>query len=257
MATVVLKPGAYTVRAAHTSNVASRSGTGTFGGAALVAGQIVLLTAQSTASENGPYIIRAGAWDRIAHPGGTLRAGENWYIEAGTYAGKTYQVTTDNPIVLGTTNLTVALWAGGLLDLPAAVREVRVELYISGVLPGVTAVYAAPGTVAQGMAAACRVFSPIQPGLGTPPSWTLTGLYAELDTAPGGADTLVVTVMKSTGGGAYANTTATCTITGAGKTASDEAHNPTFTSGDWAAVKVQGGGSAADLHITLVFLRTV
>lgn len=117
MATLNLKRGTYTVKAAHASNVASLSGTGTFGGTALVAGDKVLLTAQSTASQNGPYFVRAGAWDRIAHEG-TLRTGDEWYVETGTYAGKTYQLTTANPITLGSTSLAIAQ-AGGSGMAPA------------------------------------------------------------------------------------------------------------------------------------------
>lgn len=113
MATQNRRPGSYNVKAIHhTGNVASLSGTGTYGGVALSAGDIVLLTAQSAPAENGPYVVRAGAWDRIAH-WGTLRAGDAWSCEAGTAAGKTYQLTTAGAIVLGTTSLTIAQAGGG------------------------------------------------------------------------------------------------------------------------------------------------
>lgn len=111
MATQNRRPGGYTVKAVHTSNVASLSGAGTYGGVALSAGDPVLLTGQSSGAENGPYVVRSGAWDRIAH-WGTLRAGDSWFCEGGTSAGKTYQLTTTGDIVLGTTSLTLAQVGG-------------------------------------------------------------------------------------------------------------------------------------------------
>lgn len=52
------------VMVVSTANVASLSGTTTIDSQALVAGNRVLLTAQSTGSQNGPWTIAAGAWTR-------------------------------------------------------------------------------------------------------------------------------------------------------------------------------------------------
>lgn len=57
----------YHVDAACTSNIASRSGLAvTCQGVALnTAGMRVLLTAQSSGAQNGPYVVAAGAWQQV------------------------------------------------------------------------------------------------------------------------------------------------------------------------------------------------
>lgn len=52
------------VVAASTANVAALTGTMTIDGIALVAGDRVLLKDQTTASQNGVYVVAAGAWTR-------------------------------------------------------------------------------------------------------------------------------------------------------------------------------------------------
>jgi phage-related tail fiber protein len=54
------------VRAATTGNLAALSGTLTIDGVALVAGNRVLVKDQSTASQNGVYVVASGAWSRAA-----------------------------------------------------------------------------------------------------------------------------------------------------------------------------------------------
>lgn len=53
-----------TARAVSLANISPLSGTLAVDGVALVAGDIVLLTAQSTPSENGAWVVDAGAWSR-------------------------------------------------------------------------------------------------------------------------------------------------------------------------------------------------
>lgn len=84
----------------------------------------VLLTAQSTASENGIWDVSATAWTRsidangqydfvrgtqVVASRGTLRAGQTWWL------------TTAEPYTIGTTALTWALLAGGDGGSPATV----------------------------------------------------------------------------------------------------------------------------------------
>lgn len=52
------------VRAASTANIATLSGTMTIDGVALIAGDRVLVKDQTTASQNGIYVVAAGAWTR-------------------------------------------------------------------------------------------------------------------------------------------------------------------------------------------------
>ena len=54
------------VKAATVANIASLSGTMTIDGVALVAGDRVLVKDQTTASQNGIYVVAAGAWTRAS-----------------------------------------------------------------------------------------------------------------------------------------------------------------------------------------------
>ncbi len=76
----------------------------------------------------------------------------------------------------------------------------------------------------------------------------LRRLYANLLTAPGGADTVAFTIQKSSDNGAtWSDTTLTCTITGAAKGNSDTTHAPAVAAGDLLAVKmVSSAATAAD-----------
>ena len=81
---------------------------------------------------------------------------------------------------------------------------------------------------------------------------TIRNLAASLITAPGGADTVVFTVQKSSDNGAtWTDTALTCTISAAGKAASDLTHSASLTAGDLLAVKaVSSAGTAADATVT-------
>ena len=75
----------------------------------------------------------------------------------------------------------------------------------------------------------------------------LRNLRASLGTAPGGADTVVFTVRKSSDNGAtWGATTLTCTISAANKSASDVANFPAVAAGDLLSVEmVSSAGTAA------------
>ena len=68
-------------------------------------------------------------------------------------------------------------------------------------------------------------------------------LYCYLGTAPGGADTVIVTVRKNA-----SDQATTCTITGAGQTCNDTTNTFTTAAGDRLAIKaVSSAGTAAAL----------
>ncbi len=96
------------VRAVATSNI-TRSGTQTIDGVSLVAGDRVLLTGQSTGSQNGVYVVAAGAWSRAtdADASAEVTAGMFcWVAEGTTYADTFWRLTTNDAITLDTTALT-------------------------------------------------------------------------------------------------------------------------------------------------------
>ncbi len=99
------------VNAVATSNVTSLSGTQTIDGVALAVGQRVLLTAQTTASQNGPYVVQSGTWTRPTTEGtvtGELDPGATWLILGGTvYADTSWRMNTTGTITPGTTSITI------------------------------------------------------------------------------------------------------------------------------------------------------
>jgi hypothetical protein len=73
--------------AVATTNQASMTGLAvTIDGVALsTAGMRVLLTGQTTASQNGPWVVAAGAWTRpTTDANNELETGALWFIEKGT-----------------------------------------------------------------------------------------------------------------------------------------------------------------------------
>jgi hypothetical protein len=95
------------------ANVATLSGLLTIDGVTLVAGQRVLLTAQTTSSQNGPYVAASGAWARPTgdnSPNNELALGSFWFVEQGTtYAATQWRLAspTSGTITPGTTAITI------------------------------------------------------------------------------------------------------------------------------------------------------
>lgn len=107
------------VRAASTANVTLASALtngSTMDGVTLATGDRVLLKNQTTASENGIYVVVAsGAAGRSvdADASAEVTAGLAVTVEQGTANGdKVFMLTTDGPIVLGTTSLTFSPLGG-------------------------------------------------------------------------------------------------------------------------------------------------
>src|SRR5690606_32085329 len=103
------------------SNVASLSGLATtVDGVDLDTDSMaVVLTAQDDATENGPWLVHAGAWTRPASfAAGESASGKIFFIRSGTsHAEQTWAVTTDAPDdVIDTDDLTLEQIAG--LGLP-------------------------------------------------------------------------------------------------------------------------------------------
>jgi hypothetical protein len=107
------------VRAATTSNLAALSGEITVDGVALVAGDRVLVKNQTTARNNGIYVVAAGAWTRatdsddvaelvnqqvqvtaLTYPAVNINGGTRWL--------QTTPNTTAAPLVVGTSNIVYA-----------------------------------------------------------------------------------------------------------------------------------------------------
>lgn len=101
------------VRTAALSNIAL-SGFQTVSGVSLVDGDRVLPIGQSSAQQNGIYVVRAGAWVRAPDADSSAKVTGGMYtlVTEGAQAGYGYVLTTPDPIVLGTTPLTFSLFSG-------------------------------------------------------------------------------------------------------------------------------------------------
>lgn len=103
------------VRAATTANI-TLSGTQTIDGISVLVGDRVLVKDQTTGSANGIYLVASGAWTRTtdADVSAEMTAGLSVMVEEGTEnADKQFTLTTNGPIVLGTTALTFATTGSG------------------------------------------------------------------------------------------------------------------------------------------------
>lgn len=93
------------------------SGTQTISGVALVAGDRVLVAGQTTASQNGVYIVASGAWTRAtdSDTDSELR-GYQYLITAGTFINAKYRNTNESAITVGTTAITYVVSQGAETD---------------------------------------------------------------------------------------------------------------------------------------------
>ncbi len=97
------------VRAATTANIdLTTGGLLTIDGVGLAAGNRALVKNQTTASQNGIYVVASGAWTRAtdADTDAEVSSGMAVFVEEGTTNGnQQWVLSTDNPITLGTTAL--------------------------------------------------------------------------------------------------------------------------------------------------------
>lgn len=104
------------VRARANGNQATLSGAQTIDGVSCVAGDRVALFDQTTTTEDGIYVVAAGAWSRAADfDAGDAVAGAVFAVEEGTtYGDQFFQVTNNKGSdVVGTDNLALAQIGSG------------------------------------------------------------------------------------------------------------------------------------------------
>ena len=99
---------------ATTGNI-TLSGTQTIDGIAVTAGDRVLVKDQSTASQNGIYVVSASAWSRAtdADTAAEFNSGVFFFVEKGTdNADNGFVMNQDADIVFGTTDITFSQFSG-------------------------------------------------------------------------------------------------------------------------------------------------
>lgn len=102
------------VRAATTGNI-TLSGAQTIDGVSVIAGDRVLVKAQSTGSANGIYLAASGSWTRATDfDAASELVGASCFVSEGSTLGNSVWVmTTDAPITIGTTSLVFVQTNGG------------------------------------------------------------------------------------------------------------------------------------------------
>lgn len=102
------------VRAATTANI-TLSGLQTVDGVSLASNDRVLVKNQTTATDNGIYVVASGTWSRASDMDSApefLLA--TCFVSEGTVAGNTsWTMTTDGPIVVGSTAIVWVQTGGG------------------------------------------------------------------------------------------------------------------------------------------------
>lgn len=101
------------VRAASTANVTVSSAPATLDGVTLANGDRVLLKNQTAGAENGSYTFTA-AGSALTRTTDGIGPNSFWFVEEGsTNADTAWVITTNAPIVVGTTSLTIAQFGAG------------------------------------------------------------------------------------------------------------------------------------------------
>jgi hypothetical protein len=91
----------------------SLTGTQTIDDVAVIDGDRVLVIGQTTASQNGIYVVAAGAWSRSADAdSGSELTGLGVWVNAGTLYADSGWTCTNDSVTLGTTSITFAQFNG-------------------------------------------------------------------------------------------------------------------------------------------------
>jgi len=129
------------VKVATTENI-TLSGTQTIDEVSVVAGDRVLVKNQSTASENGIYVVSAGSWSRAddANSNDSVTAGMFVFVEEGTVNSDSgFVLTTNGPITLGTTSLSYTQFSGaGQVTAGAGLTKTGNTLDVGGTADRIT-----------------------------------------------------------------------------------------------------------------------
>jgi len=262
------------------ANLAALSGTLTIQGVTLVAGDRVLVAAQTVGTANGIYIVAAGAWTRaLDYAAGSAALGAYVFANNGTYVHTGWECTTVGNV--GAVALTFAQrYAGGdiLQNAPqagAGTNGVQIgpgtDLVTRTACTHAFTTYVTPTTLVYGINAGIASSAVGTVRYAWPGTLTSTGdvtqvfyrfqqrsivqgLFINLRTAPGVGQSVVVTLLKSTTGvaGSGVPTAMVATIAGAATSATNYLTSVDFAQGDFLAVQITGVGNAnaaADLTI--------
>lgn len=144
------------VRVVAQSNVAL-TGLQTIDGVTLVAGNRILLVAQTDAKQNGVYIAASGAWSRATTEDETSELkGAFWLVNEGTLGQKTQWIVNNSTApVIGTDNITIVQFGATTVysasnGVTLVGSDFRAQVVASGgILTGASGLYVDTGIVAR------------------------------------------------------------------------------------------------------------
>ncbi|MBX3583664.1 MAG: hypothetical protein KF810_17395 [Rhizobiaceae bacterium] len=183
-------------RLATTGNI-TLSGLQTVDGETTVANDRVLVKAQTDETHNGIWIAQAGSWFRARdfdQNRDITKGTRVTVIEGSTLAGKEYQITTSNPIALGTDDITFAETlssnAGSSAAAAEAARDDAVVAKDAAVSAAGTATSAAgAASSSAGNAATSESNASSSAGTATAAAGTATAAAGAASTSAGNAAT--------------------------------------------------------------------
>ena len=249
------------------------NGTPVIQGIPLVAGNRVLVAAQTVGTENGIYAVAAGAWTRaLDYQAGTAAFGAYTFVDGGTYVHTGWECTTVGNVDAVALTF-VQRYAGG--DLLQNAPQSGFGTNGIQIGPGTDLItrtacnhpfttFVTPTTLAYGLNGgiinAIRYYWPGVQVAGDPTQVfyrfqqksIVQGMSVNLRVAPGGANAVTITVLKSTTGvvGSGVPTAMTVTISGANTSANNYIVSVDFAAGEYLAVQSAGSpgaGVAADM----------
>ena len=137
---IVRAPGNAQVNVATTKNITLSGAGQTIDEYAAVAGTKILVKDQTTKSQNGIYVVAAGAWVRSDDP---IVSGMTVAVRFGTVqSGRIYVLQTSEPITIGSTDLDFILGSRDKIHVVRTASQGNVSLPRSGLFnnDGITAV---------------------------------------------------------------------------------------------------------------------
>lgn len=173
------------VRVVAVANI-TLSGTQTIDGVSLVAGDAVLAVAQTTASQNGVYVVASGAWTRrtTEDQTGEITPGAFWFVEEGTtYKASQWRCSNTGAVTIGTTSITIVQF--GASSSYTAGNGIAIAGGVISVVAKASGGIVVDGTgVSLDTTIAARKFSATITGDGSATSFTVTHNLGTQDIVP-------------------------------------------------------------------------